>query len=152
MLVLALAERWWDATHTFHIVEKEMTITPHDFHQMTRLWASDPTISLEGESRTTFRVELLRHTYLSEHVWYYELASDFLSHSLETQGDIARMVRAFLLYVVGLILFANGGQTISLRWLALFWLFEDTRKVNLGHACLAYMYSAMDSMSRGLLR
>lgn len=65
-------------------------------------------------------MELLRHTYLSEHVWYYELASDFLSHSLETQGDIARMVRAFLLYVVGLILFANGGQTISLWWLALF--------------------------------
>lgn len=75
---------------------------------------------MEGESRTTFSVELLRRTYLSEHVWYYELASDFLSHSLETQGDIARMVRAFLLYVVGLILFANGGQTISLRWLALF--------------------------------
>jgi len=59
-------------------------------------------------------VELLRLTYSSEHVRYYELAVDFLSHSLETQVDITRMVRAFLLYMVGLILFANGGKTISL--------------------------------------
>ena len=152
MLVQALAERWWDTTHTFHIAEKEMTITPYDFYQMTRLWASDPTISLEGELGTTFSVELLRLTYSSKHVWYYELAVDFLSHSQETQGDITHMVRAFLLYMVGLILFANGGQTISLRWLALFRLFEDARKMNLGHACPAYLYSTMDSMSQGSLR
>lgn len=62
------------------------------------------------------------------------------------------MVRAFLLYVVGVLLFSNGGQTISLQCLALIRCFEDARKVNLGHACLAYLYSAMDSMSRGSLR
>ena len=33
----ALAERWWDTTHTFYIAEWEMTMTAHDFHQMIGL-------------------------------------------------------------------------------------------------------------------
>ena len=32
ILVQTLVERWWDTTHTFHITEKEMIVTPHDFH------------------------------------------------------------------------------------------------------------------------
>ena len=38
VLMQTLAERWWDTTHTFHIADKEMIITPHDFHRMTGLW------------------------------------------------------------------------------------------------------------------
>ena len=34
--------------------------------------------------------------------------------------DCARMARVFLLYILGSYLFANGRQTLSLRWLALF--------------------------------
>ena len=37
ILVQSLAERWWETTHTFHIADREMTVTPHDFHQMTNL-------------------------------------------------------------------------------------------------------------------
>ena len=33
----ALAERWWDTTHTFHIVGVEITITPYDVHRLTGL-------------------------------------------------------------------------------------------------------------------
>ena len=32
ILVQSLAKRWWDTTNTFYIDEKEMTVTPHDFH------------------------------------------------------------------------------------------------------------------------
>jgi len=28
ILVQSLAERWWDTTHTFHIIDREMTVTP----------------------------------------------------------------------------------------------------------------------------
>ena len=28
---------WWDTIHTFHIAEREMTVTPYDFHHMTGL-------------------------------------------------------------------------------------------------------------------
>ena len=37
VLVQTLANRWWDTTHTFHIADQEMTITPHDFYRMTVL-------------------------------------------------------------------------------------------------------------------
>ena len=37
ILVQSLAERWWDTTHTFHITDTEMTVTPYDFHRMTGL-------------------------------------------------------------------------------------------------------------------
>ena len=37
ILVQSLAERWWDTTHTFHITDREMTVTLYDFHQMTGL-------------------------------------------------------------------------------------------------------------------
>ena len=32
-----LAERWWDTTHTFHITEREMTMTPHEFPSNDRV-------------------------------------------------------------------------------------------------------------------
>lgn len=36
-LVLYLAQRWWDITHTFHIAGREMTMTPLDMYQLTGL-------------------------------------------------------------------------------------------------------------------
>ena len=36
-LLCALAERWWDTTHTFHIAGVEMTITPYDMYWLTGL-------------------------------------------------------------------------------------------------------------------
>jgi len=44
--------------------------------------------------------------------------------------DYAQMARAFLLYILGVYLFANGGQTVSLRWLALFHDFRDVGGAN----------------------
>ena len=49
VLVHALAERWWDTTHTFYIAKWEMTVTPHDFHRMIDLRSHRPIINLEGE-------------------------------------------------------------------------------------------------------
>ena len=37
ILHCALAERWWDTTHTFHIAGVEMTITPCDVYRLTGL-------------------------------------------------------------------------------------------------------------------
>lgn len=53
-----LVERWWDTTHTFHIVEREMIMTAHDFHQMTELTTSGLAITLEGELGMTLSLEL----------------------------------------------------------------------------------------------
>ena len=40
------------------------------------------------------------------------------------------MARVFLLYLLGAYLFANGGQTVSLRWLAFFCDFERAQTAN----------------------
>ena len=50
ILVQSLAEWWWDTTHTFHIANREMTVTPYDFHRMTGLRCDGVIINLEGES------------------------------------------------------------------------------------------------------
>ena len=50
ILVQSLVERWWDTTHTFHIANREMTVTPHDFHYMTGFRCDRALINLVGES------------------------------------------------------------------------------------------------------
>ena len=62
------------------------------------------------------------------------------------------MARAFLLYLLGAYLFANGVQTVSLRWLNFFRDFGEVWKANWGQACLAYLYSTLDTLSQGTLR
>ena len=49
-LVQCLIKRWWDTTHTFHIVEWEMTVTLYDFHHMTGLSFEGVIINLDGVS------------------------------------------------------------------------------------------------------
>ena len=49
-LVQCHIKRWWDTTHTFHIVEWEMMVTPYDFYRMTGLRFKGAIISLDGVS------------------------------------------------------------------------------------------------------
>ncbi|KAK9996736.1 hypothetical protein SO802_021422 [Lithocarpus litseifolius] len=59
------------------------------------------------------------------------------------------MAKAFLLLLVGEHLFIIGGQTVSLRWLALFRDFEGLScQLSI---CLAYLYSSSDTLNRGTL-
>ena len=150
-LVQALTEMWWDTTHTFHIAEWKIIVTPHDFHQMTSLRSHGPIINMDSELGVELGIDLLGHAYPSEHVRYFALEFDFKHLSQATLEDRARMARAFSLFVWGAYLFANKGQIVSLRWLPLFCNFEDAWEVNWGHACLAKFYSVMDTLSRETL-
>ena len=126
-------------------------VTPHDFHQKTGLRSDGPIINLENESGIQLGIDLLGCRYSSEHIHYFDLENDYRPPSLVTLDDCARMARAFLLYLLGAYLFANEGQTMSLRWLALFRDFKHAWEVNWGQACLAYLYSVMDTLSQGTL-
>ena len=64
ILVQALAKRWWETTHSFHIIEREITVTPHNFHQMTDLRSHKPTINLEGKSGIQLGIDLLGRAIL----------------------------------------------------------------------------------------
>ena len=64
ILVQTLAEKWWDTTCTFHIIDREMIVTPHDFHCMTNLRCDRALINLEGKLGTQLGIDLLRRTPL----------------------------------------------------------------------------------------
>lgn len=126
-------------------------MTPHDFHQMTGLRSHGLTINLEGKLSIQLGIYLLGRAYPSERIRYFDLERDYKPLSQATLDNRDQMARALLLYVVGAYLFANGGQPMSLRFLALFCNFEQVREVNWGHACLAYLFSVMDALNRGTL-
>ena len=72
-----LVERWWDTIHTFYIVEREMTVTPHDFHHMTSLRCDDAVINLKGESGTQLAIDLLGRRYSTDTIRYYNIEVDY---------------------------------------------------------------------------
>lgn len=47
-MVLALVERWWDTTHTFHIASREMTLTLHDTYRLTGLYYRGTSMKFRG--------------------------------------------------------------------------------------------------------
>ena len=107
-------------------------MTPHNFHQMTSLSCDGLIINLEDELGIQLGIELLGQRRMIETICYFDLELDHKPLPQETLEDYARMVRAFLMYILGAYLFANKGQAMSLRWLALFHDFEDARRANWG--------------------
>ena len=80
VLAQTLVERWWDTTHTFHIANRKMTITPHDLHCMIGLRFDGVLISLEDKSSTQLGVKLLKRRYATETIHYINLEADFMRH------------------------------------------------------------------------
>ena len=101
-----------------------------DFHHMTSLKCDGDIINLEGNSGTRLAINLLERSYSTDMIHYFDIKADYRPLPQETVVDCAWMARAFLLYILGAYLFANGGQTVSLRWLALFRNFEVARGAN----------------------
>ena len=78
ILVQCLAERWWNTTHTFNIVGREMTITPHNFHRMTGLRFDGVLIGLEDELGIRLGIDLLERRYAIEMIRYTDLEANFM--------------------------------------------------------------------------
>ena len=95
---------------------------------------------------------MLVRNYSTETIRYFDLVLDYMLFPQRTMEERVCMARAFLLHLLGAYLFANGGQTVSLRWLTLFQDFGEAQRANWEQACLAYLYSTFDTLSRGTLR
>lgn len=61
---------------------------------------------------------------------------DYKLLSQVTADDYTQMAKAILLYLLGAYIFANEGQKISLKWLALFRDFREARDANWGRCVL----------------
>ena len=130
ILVQSLAKRWWDTTHTFHITDWEMTVTPHDFHYMIGFRCDGALINLEGESSTQLGIDLLGRRYNTDTIHYFDIKMEYKPFTQLMANNCARMARAFSLYLLVAYLFANMGKTISLRWLALLRDFREAWEAN----------------------
>ena len=118
---------------------------------MTSLRCDGMIINLWGASSMQLGIELLERRYSTDTIHYYDIKTNYRPLPQVTPDDYARMARAFLLYILGAYLFANGGKMVSLRWLSFFRDFEEAQEANQGQACLAYLYSSLDMLSRGTL-
>ena len=77
-LVQRFNERWWDTTHTFHIVEREMTVTSYDFYYMIGLSFEGVIISLDGVSSIQLGFDRLERKYSTKTIRYFDLVSDYM--------------------------------------------------------------------------
>ena len=75
-LVQCLIERWWDTTHTFHIAEQEMTVTPYDFYRMTSLSFERAITGLNDVSGVQLGIDMLGRKYSTETIHYFNLVLD----------------------------------------------------------------------------
>ena len=77
-LVQCFIERWWDTTHTFHIVEREMTVTSYDFYYMIGLSFEGVIISLDGVSSIQLGFDRLERKYSTKTIRYFDLVYDYM--------------------------------------------------------------------------
>ena len=77
-LVQCFIERWWDTTHTFHIVEREMTVTSYNFYYMIGLSFEGVIISLDGVSSIQLGFDRLERKYSTKTIRYFDLVSDYM--------------------------------------------------------------------------
>ena len=77
-LVQCFIERWWDTTHTFHIVEREMTVTSYNFYYMIGLSFEGAIISLDGVSSIQLGFDRLERKYSTKTIRYFDLVSDYM--------------------------------------------------------------------------
>ena len=105
-------------THTFHIAEREITVTPYDFYCMIGLSFEGVIFSLGVQ----LGIDMLGGggKYSIETICYFDLVSNYMFLPRSTTEECVHMARAFLLHLMGAYVFANGGKTVSLRWPTLF--------------------------------
>ena len=79
------------------------------------------------------------------------LLSAFSTAPQVTVEETTKMVKAFLLYLIGTTLDYNTSQTVPMRWLHLLVNFQRTALYNWGGVALANLYAGFDSVSRGAI-
>ena len=77
-LVQCLIERWWDTTYTFHIAEREMTVTPYDSYRMNSLNFEGAIINLDSVSGIQLGLDMLGRKYSTETIRYFNLVSNYM--------------------------------------------------------------------------
>ncbi|TXG68534.1 hypothetical protein EZV62_003469 [Acer yangbiense] len=139
-LISALVERWRRETNTFHLPNGEITITLDEVARILGLQVDgeavvrDITCIADAKEVKDGMVKL---SWLKE-----ECPKDALDEEMEQRA------RAFLLYLVGSIIFATtSGNLVPLPYLPLFNDFDKAGKYAWGAAALAFLYRQLGKAS-----
>ncbi|BBN67991.1 hypothetical protein Prudu_245S001200 [Prunus dulcis] len=137
-LLVALAERWWDTTHTFHFDEVgEMTMTPTDFAAITGLRV--------GGKRLTYDLDIYRNK--NKTYWQGKGECRMKAFALRTGGRIRKMIKK--LTKLQLAFLNDKSQYVSMHYAPCLEIVSDIGKYDWGGAALACLYRSLDSCSRG---
>ena len=148
-LISALVERWRPETHTFHMPPGECTITLQDI-------AIQAGLRIDGRpviGPTSVDVHDVCERYLGvvppdtachgsriRMRWLEEQFGDLANH-IENPIQFHRYVRAYILRLIGGVLFPDKSSTlVPLRYLPLLDNFTEAGQYSWGSAALAYLY------------
>ncbi|GMP53684.1 hypothetical protein CsSME_00019080 [Camellia sinensis var. sinensis] len=155
-LIGALVERWWDSTNSIHFSSAgDMTMTPFDFVVLTGLdvggWAI-PYDEDMGQWEATW-IYLLGARPLvdrsSGRVRYTWFSSHFRHTEPETLEEITQYACGFLMFLFGITLFFDRGNTVGLYLLGALADLTQVSRYDWGGASLATLYCYMSVTSRG---
>jgi hypothetical protein len=154
-LIIALAERWWDTTHTFHFDNiGELTMTPKDFSAITGVQVFGKPLEYDMDAHKK-RKELLQ--YFGKRL--ADIAEPTISNTNiyrehcdwvpKTPEDVDRLARVFILCLIGSTLCAGKTNSVNLYYMPCLKNIDEIGKFNWGGAALSCLYRNMDSLSRG---
>lgn len=156
-LLMALAERWWDTTHTFHLDEVgELTMTPKDFSAITGLPVCGKSLKYDMEAHTKTE-EVVRlfgtpiRSILNAKMKYRDIVNKYKRWKPQTPEQEDQLTRVFILAVLGSSLCNDKSDSVYLYYMPSLAKVEEIKYYNWGGAGLACMYLSMDALSRGLV-
>ncbi|XP_034229374.1 protein MAINTENANCE OF MERISTEMS-like [Prunus dulcis] len=156
-LLMALAERWWDTTHTFHLDEVgELTMTPKDFSAITGLPVCGKSLEYDMEAHTKIE-EVVRlfgdpiRSILNAKMKCRDIVNKYKRWKPQTPEQEDQLTRVFILAVLGSSLCNDKSDSVYLYYMPSLAKIEEIKDYNRGGAGLACLYLSMDALSRGLV-
>ncbi|ONI09437.1 hypothetical protein PRUPE_5G238200 [Prunus persica] len=156
-LLVALAERWWDTTHTFHFDEVgEMTMTPTDFSAITGLRVGGKRLQYDFEMyKNKNKVVKLFGKPIADllagerRVPYDSLCTPYWNKHPKDDKEADQIARAFILCLIGSSFLNDKSHYVSMHYAPSLEKVSDIGNYDWGGAALACLYRSMDSCSRG---
>ncbi|KAI5354592.1 hypothetical protein L3X38_007487 [Prunus dulcis] len=123
-LLVALAERWWDTTHTFHFDEVgEMTMTPTDFSAITGLRVGGKRLQYDMEMyKNKNKVVKLFGKPIADllagerRVPYDSLCTPYWNKHPKDDKEADQIARAFILCLIGSSFLNDKSHYVSMHY------------------------------------
>ncbi|KAF6172222.1 hypothetical protein GIB67_024844 [Kingdonia uniflora] len=156
-VILAMIERWWPTTHTFHLHCGELGITPRDFTVLTGIGIGagepigfDESSTDYGNAIRAFP-DMMPTDYEKGCISFAHLRT-YLDHTKVNIRDLANaktIFKAFMLLYFGGVLFGNSKSWARLELLCPIAVLENKAyTIDFGSAILGHLYYYLDQASK----